>query len=76
MCLQILQPLQCANMLVQAYPFMFDMLAVVSIVAEEAGELPVRQLMAVGGTRVHPIKEEHNPQHSSSAAQELPTLTS
>ena len=72
--LQIMQPMQCASMVVQAYPFMFDMLAVVSVVAEEAGEQPDRQLMVAEETHASLVKEEPSAQPASSVAQERPVL--
>ena len=74
-CLQVLQPLQIAKMVVQGYPFFFDMLAVVSCCAEDVGDPPVRQLMAGEGTRANPVKGEHNTLLSSfSAPQEHPAF--
>lgn len=40
---QVLQPLQSASFAVQAYPFTPDMLAVLGILAEEAGDPPMMQ---------------------------------
>lgn len=36
--MQVLRPVQAANMVVQAFPFHPDLLAVLSCLAEEAGE--------------------------------------
>ncbi len=49
-CVQILRPAQVGTLLVQAYPFHPDVLAVLALVAEEAGEPPVEQLLAAGIT--------------------------
>lgn len=55
---QILRPLQCASFVVQAYPYLPDTLAMLGILAEEAGEPPIRQLMAADNAALHPAKGE------------------
>jgi hypothetical protein len=47
-CAQIFTPMQYARFVVQAYPFLPDMLAVIMVLAEDAGEPSTRELMAAG----------------------------
>lgn len=44
-CAQVLRPVQGANMVVQAFPFGPDLLAVLSCLSEDAGEPTARELL-------------------------------
>lgn len=43
--MQVLRPVQAANMFVQSFPFGPDLLAVLSVLSEEAGEPPARDIL-------------------------------
>lgn len=47
-CAQIFTPLQYARFVVHSYPFLPDMLAVIMVLAEDAGEPSTQELMAAG----------------------------
>ena len=49
--------MQSASFAVQAYPFSPDMLAVLGVLAEEAGEPPIEQLLKADMTALHTGKE-------------------
>ncbi len=51
----MLRPVQAANMFVQSFPFGPDLLAVLSVLSEEAGEPPVRDILRAAA------KPEHAP---------------
>ena len=47
-CAQILKPIQLARFAVQSFPFLPDMLAMIMVLAEDAGEPSTPELMAAG----------------------------
>lgn len=53
--MQVLRPVQAANMFVQSFPFGPDLLAVLSCLSEEAGEPPARDILRAAA------KPEHAP---------------
>ncbi len=44
---QVLEPVQCAKLIVQAYPFPPDLLSVISTIVKEAGEPAAADLLAM-----------------------------